>query len=289
MARANKIPLDENGVPFEQPFPGYEVFQKLHEGHHGVLWCAREQLFDRDVVIRQMYPDMTLREEVVQTFFGEARSVARLKHPHLVRGVDCGRAGESFFFVSEYVGGDSLQAILEQNPRLEEMRALEIVRQMAEALAYLDEQGMFHGAIKPSNIIVDREGVVRLCDLGVAKDVLYASPVKRFRLYPEYCAPEAFHEDDYLDMSSDIYALGIVLWRMLAGQVPFRGMQEVVIRGHQEKELPSIREENPLLSAGTASLLGQMLKKDRSERMGTAEELQEALRELLPAPVTPEI
>mgnify|MGYP001809794616 CR=1 FL=1 len=282
--RAEKEPVDENGTPLPQPFTGYLVTQKLHEGPHGILWRAGEAVFDRDTVIRQLFPDMTQHEDIIPTFFGEARTVARLKHPNLVRGLDCGRAGDSLFFVCEFVPGESLAAVLSVRGRLEEPRALAIVREICQALAYLDEQGMCHSAVKPSNCMLDREGVVRLCDLGVCKDVLYPNPVKRHRLHPEYAAPEAFTEDDYLDIQSDLYSLGITLWHMLTGNVPFRGMQEVVIRAHQERDLPSIREEAPGISAATASLLSALLAKDRSARVGTPDELMELLAEhpLLP-------
>jgi serine/threonine protein kinase len=202
--------------------PNLEVTEMLGQGGMGVVYKGRQPFLDRAVAIKLIRPDFN-NEESQQNFLREARSLAKLTHPYIVNVFDCGKAGDLYYFVMEYVEGHSLRHFLAQKS-VSERDVLDFLPQIGEALQYAHDRGIVHRDVKPENIIVDRRNRVRLVDFGLAKwlgpagvdgprDTAVAGTWG-------YIAPEQISTPESVDHRADIFSTGVVCYEMLTGQVP---------------------------------------------------------------------
>lgn len=275
-----KKPIDEDGTPFEQPFPGYEINARLGETGLTATWRAWDLRFDREVVLRELHPRLDDAEATVEEFFATVRSVARLRHPRLVRALDTGRSGERFFVVFQSIRGESAASRLAAGKTFSEKRVLHTAQAVAEALEYLYELGVVHGDIKPENILFAQDNAVWLDGLGLPVDTLYASPQERCRCEPAWAAPEQFDEDAYPESGTDLYALGCVLYHMVTGRPPYAGeSREAVVEQHCDPDaLPEPpRAVQPRLAAATSSLIMALLATEADQRLRQPQALLERL------------
>jgi serine/threonine protein kinase len=191
----------------------------------GAVYRARQRRLDRVVRLKVLPPAPDRDDAFGERFEREARAMARLHHPNIVMVHDSGRAGGLYYFVMEHVDGANVRQMMDGG-RLAPEQALAIVPQVCEALQYAHEQGIVHRDIKPENILVDRAGRVKIADFGVAK--LVARPdTERTLTLPQqtlgtmhYMAPEQIEHSGEVDHRADIYALGVVLYEMLTGELP---------------------------------------------------------------------
>lgn len=216
----------------EHLFPGFEVRKLIGRGGMGAVYEARQMDLDRRVAIKILPRETSLDEGFVQRFQREARALARLQHPGIVAVYQSGTAQDGrLYFVMEHVDGTTLFDLIHAG-HLTVSQALEIVKQICEALAYAHEEGVVHRDIKPSNILVDKKGRVKIADFGLAK--LARSPKGEAASLmhtqtgyvmgtPDYAAPEQMRGGGEVDHRADIYSLGVMLYEMLTGQVP-RGL-----------------------------------------------------------------
>lgn len=257
---------------WEQPFSGYHVMNVIGRGKSGSVLLARDQRFERDVAIKTLVPVGEDMEGAVERFFYDARQVARLRHPNLVRGYDVGRTAKYFYFVTEYIRGESLQGRLDglQQGRIREIESLKYVMQVAEALQFIHEQGLMHRDVKPSNIILDNKGVVRLADFGMAKDLAFHSAHDAALANCEYASAEIAADDPIIDIRSDLYSLGCCWYRMIIGQAPFTGdSAAVVLRKHISDDPQPAHEIDGRITPATGQLIMWLLDKDRQRRPAT--------------------
>jgi serine/threonine-protein kinase len=267
-------------IELEQPFPGYTVTERLGRGGSAAVFRAKDSRLDREVAIKALIPDLEHNEDAVENFFNEARNVARLRHPNVVRGLDVGRAGKYFYFAMEYVRGESLAQKLErlERGRLGEEEALRIVRETAVGLQYIFENGLVHRDLKPGNLLLSAEGGVKICDLGVAREVVAPRQEDFVKASPAYASPEQARGDFDIDIRADLYGLGCTWFQMLTGNPPFqKTTPEETLRAHLEEEPANLRELDPRLSAATSQLVLWLLEKDRDNRPRTP---QDFLRKL---------
>lgn len=213
-------------------FPGFEVRKLIGRGGMGAVYEARQLDLDRRVAVKVLPRETSLDEGFVQRFQREARALARLQHPGIVAVYQSGTAQDGrLYFVMEHVDGTTLFDLIHAG-HLTVSQALEIVKQICEALAYAHEEGVVHRDIKPSNILVDKKGRVKIADFGLAK--LARSPKGEAASLmhtqtgyvmgtPDYAAPEQMRGGVEVDHRADIYSLGVMLYEMLTGQVP-RGL-----------------------------------------------------------------
>ncbi|MGV3658870.1 MAG: protein kinase domain-containing protein [Prosthecobacter sp.] len=213
-------------------FPGHEVKKLIGRGGMGAVYEARQLDLDRRVAIKLLPRETSLDEAFVQRFQREARALARLQHPGIVAVHQSGTARDGrLYFVMEHVDGTTLFDLI-HGGHLTVPQALEIVKQICEALAYAHEEGVVHRDIKPSNILVDKKGRVKVADFGLAK-VARSSHSEAASLMhtqtghvmgtPDYAAPEQMRGGVEVDHRADIYSLGVMFYEMLTGQVP-RGL-----------------------------------------------------------------
>lgn len=268
----------------ERIFAGYEILERIGTGAMGSVYKARQLSLDRIVALKILPQSLARDREFAERFLNEARASARLNHENIVRGIDAGRAGDTFYFAMEYVDGRPLRDLIRERGRLGESEAIDICVQIARALVHASEAGLIHRDIKPANILVTKTGVAKLCDLGLARPVKTDAHLTQEGMVvgtPHYIAPEQARGETDLDARVDIYSLGATLYTMLTGEVPFDGpTSAVVMARHVQDPFPDPRKLVPGLSSGICSVLFKMVAKDRRERYADARALLEALESL---------
>src|SRR6516162_141709 len=206
-------------------FPQLEMLALLGQGGMGAVYKARQTKLDRLVAIKVLPPEVARDPAFAERFVREARSLARLNHPHIVTVYDFGDVDGLYYFTMEYVDGQNLRDRLQAGP-LPAAAALGIVTQLCDALQYAHDEGLVHRDIKPENILLDGKGRVKIADFGLARLVgltptyltLTGSQEVMGTLY--YMAPEQLRRAHEVDHRADLYSLGVVFYEMLTGELP---------------------------------------------------------------------
>jgi serine/threonine-protein kinase len=252
--------------------PGYEILEKLGEGGMSTVWKARQLSLDRLVAIKTLAAAYLPDEDARRRFRVEALAAAQLNHAGIVQVFDAGESNGRPYIVMEYVDGRSLAEILLACGRLPEDEALKIVDAVAQALGYAwDRACIMHCDVKPDNILISREGIVKVADLGLARFIgLHRRLSRDGELIvgtPNYAAPEQAEGAPDLDCRADIYALGATLYHMVTGNLPFAGSPgSSAMDRHLSEFLPDPMEIVPTLRPATAWLIEKMMVKDRAYR-----------------------
>jgi serine/threonine-protein kinase len=262
---------------------GCQILERVAHGGMGVVYKAKQLNLGRTVAVKVLSEELSSDATFVRRFIQEARSAAQLSHGNIVHINDVGEYQGVFYFVMEFVDGKNLRDILKVHEKLDVARALEITIQVCHALRHAHNRGIIHRDIKPENIMITREGVVKLADLGLAKrmaaeksaSITHAGSILGT---PFYMAPEQAKDFSAVDRRSDIYSLGVSLYRMITGKVPFDGRSpiEVMIKAIDGKKVPirELREEVPVELEETIDKMMHRLPEKRFQ------EVDEVLREL---------
>ncbi|MHC4202434.1 MAG: serine/threonine-protein kinase, partial [Planctomycetota bacterium] len=224
-------------MPESVSIPGYELIETIGAGSSGTVYKARQISMDRLVAIKVLPQKLAQDERFTERFMREARAVAKLNHPNVVTGIDVGEAGGVYYFVMEYVDGESVADRVRREGTVPEKEALEIARQVCLALDCAFKNGIVHRDIKPANILLTRGGEAKLADLGVARHAETEGVATR-RVFgtPYYMSPEQARGDAEIDTRSDIYSLGATLYHLLGGKPPFHGNAPKVVMTKQVSE-----------------------------------------------------
>lgn len=256
---------------------GYEVISRLGKGQMGSVYKARQVSLDRIVALKVLPSRLAGDKHYLQRFLREAKAAGRLNHPNIVTAVAFGESDGLYYYAMDHVEGMNVGEILEGEGTLGEDEALAITLQMAKALQHAYENNIIHRDIKPENIMLDTEGRARLCDLGLAREANEAGAMTQAGIVlgtPYYVSPEQAEGRRDLDTRTDIYSLGVTLFHMVTGQVPFKGPTgpSIMVK-HITDKMPDPREFKPDLSNGTVQLIRKMTAKDRGKRYQTPEGL----------------
>ncbi|MBX3365216.1 MAG: serine/threonine protein kinase [Phycisphaeraceae bacterium] len=261
-----------------QTIPGYKLLGKLGAGAMATVFKAKQLSLDRTVAIKILPKKFGQNPQFVERFYAEGRAAAQLNHPNIVQAYDVGKAGEYHFFVMEYVEGRTVYDDIVKHKRFPEREAVDIAIQCAEALQHAHERGLIHRDIKPKNVMINREGVVKVADLGLAraisdKEAAEAEQGKAFGT-PYYISPEQIRGEVNVGPPTDIYSLGATLYHMVTGSVPFDGKNpSSVMHKHLKSELVPPDQVNPKLSSGVAEVIEMMMAKSASKRYQTCRDL----------------
>jgi len=275
----------EIGGPAAQPIKGYLIVDKLGKGGMGVVYEAIQESLDRTVALKILPTPLAADKNYVRRFIREAKSAGRLNHPNIVQALDVGESSGYHYFAMEYVEGDTVRERLELMGVFEEQEALEIIYQVALALEHAQQNNIVHRDIKPDNIMLTRDNVVKLCDLGLAKFMQVGGSVTQTGVAigtPFYLSPEQARGDAVIDTRSDIYSLGASLFHMLTGKVPFSGSSPyIIVSKHLNEEFPDPRAARPELSKEIARLVRWMTEKKVNERCQSPGKLAETIEMML--------
>lgn len=252
----------------------YELAEQLGKGAMAVTYAARDRLLDRMVAVKVLRPAYVTDEEFCARFQQEAQAAANLAHPHITAVHDIGRDGDVLYMVMELVRGRNLKEVLETEGPLAPDRAVSIARQVAEALQVAHAAGIIHRDIKPQNILLTSDDRVKVCDFGIAKALAAESATQTRTLVgtAHYLSPEQALGKPCVP-ASDLYSLGVVLFEMLTGKLPFTGDTPVAVAvKHAHEPPPNPRTLRPDLPAGLERIVLRALSKEVAARYQTAQD-----------------
>ena len=259
----------------------YEVLRLLGQGGMGSVYLARERLLERLVAVKVLRSEL-VHGDARERFIREARTAAKLTHPHIVPLYSFGQAADTLYYIMGFVEGESLEDCLLRSGRLGASEARRILAELADALEYAHSNGVVHRDIKPDNILIDRaSGRAILTDFGIAKVDSGGATITRTGIIvgtPLYMSPEQAAGDREVDGRADLYALGVIGYRMLTGRLPFEGasIQELFIRQATQSPRP-IDTLDGEIPVEFASAVMRCLEKDPARRWPTAAAFQRAL------------
>ncbi|MGI8567524.1 MAG: protein kinase domain-containing protein [Pyrinomonadaceae bacterium] len=257
----------------------YRIERKLGEGGMGAVYMGTDMMLEREVAIKALRPDLASQPPVVERFRSEAVTLAKLNHPNIATLYSFFRQGDEFFMVLEYVRGVTLHQLITSQGALPPDQALRLFRQMLDGIHHAHNSGIIHRDIKPGNVMLTESGTLKVLDFGIARILGAARMTKAGHLVGtvEYMSPEQVRGLE-IDARSDIYALGVLLYEMLTGRVPFLIENEFeLMKAQIEQQPPPPRELNPAIPPEVEAVILRALAKDPNERYQTAGEFRAAL------------
>ena len=260
----------------------YELVRLVGRGGMGRVYLAREPFLDREVAVKVLPAELAATGDARERFLREARTAARLSHPNIVPLHTFGQAGELLYFVMGFVRGESLETRLKREGHLDADVARQILAELADALDYAHRAGVVHRDIKPDNVMLDSEsGRAMLTDFGIAKQREGADALTQTGMLmgtPHYMSPEQAAGDRALDGRSDLYALGVVGYRMLSGRLPFEGARvQDVLSQHITQVAVPLQQLVPDAPLELCTAISRALAKDPAERWATGRMLRDSL------------
>src|SRR3954447_3616975 len=261
----------------------YELHRRLARGGMADVFLARDQLLDRPVAVKVLFPEYAADPNFVERFRREAQSAANLNHPNIVSVYDWGQEQGTYFIVMEYVEGRSLADIIRTEGPLHPQRAAEVASDVAAALGFAHRNGVVHRDVKPGNVLISPTGQVKGADFGIAR-ALGADPESNLTQAGSvmgtatYFAPEQA-QGLPLDPRSDLYSLGVVLYEMVTGRPPFGGESPVAIAYKHVQEQPAPPTQvNANVPADLEAIILKLLAKNPAARYASADDLRADLR-----------
>ncbi len=261
----------------------YELHRRLGRGGMAEVFLARDQLLDRPVAVKVLFPEFATDPAFVERFRREATAAANLTHPNIVGVYDWGEAENTYFIVMEYVDGRTLSEILRAEGPLHPDRVADVGADVAAALGFAHRNGVVHRDVKPGNVIVTASGLVKVADFGIARAITattedHLTQVGTVMGTAAYFSPEQARGDK-VDPRSDTYSLGCVLYELVLGRPPFAGETPVAIAYQQVHESPvPPRQVNPQVPVALEAIILKCLAKNPVNRYPTAEDLRSDLR-----------
>ncbi|MBX3471657.1 MAG: serine/threonine protein kinase, partial [Planctomycetes bacterium] len=266
------------------PIPGYDLIEHLGSGGMGCVFRALEEATGREVAVKILPPRATQNSRFRARFLREAQVTQNLEHAHLVRSFAQGECEDHLWFAMELVPGLTLRERIKRFGAAPEPEVRATMRQLLSALAHYWAQRIVHRDIKPENIIVTPDGVAKLTDLGLCRqldDDAHLTRVGKTLGTPLYISPELARGRSDIDIRSDLYSLAATIYHLACGVPPFEAAAQAdLLRAHVEQTPPAPRQKNPRLSEGLEALLLNLLEKQPGDRLATPEAVLEALDRL---------
>ena len=259
----------------------YKIEAKLGEGGMGAVYKGVDTMLDREVAIKALRPELASQTSVVERFRSEAVTLAKLNHPNIAALYTMFRQGEELYMVLEFVRGETLDTIMQRRAALPAEEAIPVFCQVLDGIDHAHELGVVHRDIKPANIMLTENGKLKVLDFGIARLLGSARMTRAGNIIGtlEYMAPEQVKGQE-TDGRSDIYALGMMLYEMLTGQLPFQTENEFELMMLQTETMPpSPREINPNIPVEVEEAIMRAIQKNPNDRFQTAGDMRDLLLE----------
>ena len=265
----------------------YRLDAQVGTGGMSTVYRAFDTVLERQVAVKLMHRNLSGHADQLERFRREARAVAQLNHPYIVQVIDAGEdddpAHPTPFIVFEYVEGETLKERIRRQARLPVGEAIAYAIEIARALGAAHERGIVHRDVKPQNVLVDEEGSAKVTDFGIARTMEQDGLTADGRVLgtTDYVSPEQAL-GHAVTGQSDLYSLGVVLYEMLTGSVPFHGESQVAVAmKHVREQVPDVQSRRPEVSSALAAVLDKATAKDLAVRYATAAELIGDLEDVL--------
>ncbi len=261
----------------------YELLELIGKGGMSSVYKAHDRLLDRQIAVKILHPHFTEDEEYVERFRREARAVAQLSHPNIVTVIDRGEDDGRQYIVFELVEGENLKQLLERTGPMPVGEALELALQMGRALAFAHSRGLVHRDVKPQNVLLNADGQAKMTDFGIARsvDVQGMTITGTVLGTSEYIAPEQARGQQ-VDAQTDVYSLGVVLYELLVGGVPYEGETFVTVAlKHVNEPLPSVLDRRPDVPPRVALAVERAMAKSPGDRFASMNEFVDELQACL--------
>ena len=265
----------------EETIPGYIIKKKICVGGMATIFLAEDiKHQNRPVALKLLHLQKTQDQLTVDRFIKEAKLLIQFEHINIVKGYEYGNFKSVYFFSMEYIDGKSILEIIEKTGPLPEPMALDITIQLAKALEYIHREGIVHMDIKPANVIITKDTIVKLCDLGFAQPIGSGShthsDIETTSGTVQYMSPEQAMGQKDIDIRSDIYSLGVTLYHMVMGDIPFKGTNSLEVMAKQVLELlNSSVVKNRGISQHMHYFIERMMVKEKELRYANPTELIE--------------
>src|ERR1700754_4925375 len=261
----------------------YRLEARIGAGGMSTVYRATNETLERQVAIKLMNREIASDSDQLERFRREARAVAQLSHPHIVGVIDAGEDAGRPYIVFEYVEGETLKERIRRLGELPIAEAVAYAIEIARALGVAHERGIVHRDVKPQNVLVDEEGSAKVTDFGIARTLDEDGLTQDGRVLgtTDYVSPEQALGHP-VSGQSDLYSLGVVLFEMLTGTVPFRGENQVAVAmKHVREQLPDVQLRRPEVSSALAAVLDRATAKETERRYATDAELIADLEQVL--------
>jgi len=257
----------------------YEVIEELGKGGMGKVYRVEDKKIKQEVALKLINPDVASDEKTIERFSNELKTARMISHRNVCRMFDLGEEKGTHYITMEYVPGEDLKSFIKRARQLTAGTAINITKQVCEGLVEAHRLGVVHRDLKPQNIMIDKEGNSRIMDFGIARSITWKGITGAGVMIgtPEYMSPEQVDGKD-TDQRSDIYSLGVILYEMVTGRVPFEGNTPFTVGVKQKSEMPRNPQElNSQIPDDLSQLILRCLEKDKVKRPQSAGELQSEL------------
>jgi serine/threonine-protein kinase len=262
----------------------YELLELVGSGGMSSVYKAHDRLLERNVALKVLHPHFGDDAEYVERFRREARAVAQLSHPNIVTVIDRGEADGHQFIVFEFVDGENLKELIQRTGPLPARRAVELAIAIADALAFAHQHELVHRDVKPQNVLLNGDGEPKVTDFGIARSLEVEHGVTQTGTVlgtSNYLSPEQASGKP-VTPATDVYSLGVVLYELLTGEVPFPGDNFVAVAmKHINEPAPDLLERRPDVPMRLAAAVDRALEKDPARRFHSMDELARELRQTL--------
>lgn len=259
----------------------YELVAQQGSGGMSVIYKSRDRMLGRMVAIKILRPSLTQDPAFLEKFQQEARSVAMMSHPNIVTVHDVGSDGHTHYIVMEMIEGHDLKKIIRARGALPLDRALDYGVQICAGLGFAHRSQLVHADVKPQNILINRDGIIKVTDFGIAQAFTDTMPQTRSEVVwgsPHYFAPEQARGEKP-SPASDVYSIGVVMFEMFTGRLPYvGGSQRELALAHIQSEIPQASEINPKLPEEISNVIAKVMSKRPNDRYKHADQLGQILQ-----------
>ncbi len=264
----------------------YEIIKSIGEGGMANVYLANDTILDRKVAVKVLRGDLSTDEKFIRRFKREALSVSNLSHPNIVEVYDVGEEDGNYYIVMEYIEGKTLKQLLQKRGALTLTEVIDIMTQLTDGLSHAHEAYIIHRDIKPQNIMIEDNGLVKITDFGIAMALNSTQLTQTNSVMGSvhYLPPEQASGKS-ATVKSDIYSLGILMYELLIGKVPFGGDTAVEIAlKHMKEKVPSVRKQNPTIPQSVENIILKATAKNPKNRYDTVKEMNADLQTAMEKP-----